>query len=71
MVTDEVRIEYSSVMSHNVAGGVVGNMTPILVEAAKFYEINITINSLQTLYTTFSMKRVTIDPERKRNLSRC
>ena len=38
MVTDEVRIgKYSSVMFHNVAGGVVGNMTNT-AEAAKFYE---------------------------------
>ena len=38
MVTDEVRIgKYSSVMFHNVAGGVGGNMTNT-AEAAKFYE---------------------------------
>lgn len=38
MVTDEVRVGmYSSVMFHNVAGGVVGNMTNT-AEAAKFYE---------------------------------
>lgn len=38
MVTDEVRIGmYSSVMFHNVAGGVIGNMTNN-AEAAKFYE---------------------------------
>ena len=38
MVTDEVRIgKYSSVMFHNIAGGVVGNMTNT-AEAAKFYE---------------------------------
>lgn len=38
MVTDEVRIGmYSSVMFHNVAGGVGGNMTNT-AEAAKFYE---------------------------------
>lgn len=38
MVTDEVHIgRYSSVMFHNVAGGVVGNMTNT-AEAAKFYE---------------------------------
>lgn len=38
MVTDEVRIgKYSSVMFHNVAGGVVGNVTNT-AEAAKFYE---------------------------------
>ena len=37
MVTDEVRIgKYSSVMFHNVAGGVVGNMTNT-AEAAKYY----------------------------------
>lgn len=40
MVTDEVRIGmYSSVMFHNVAGGVIGNMTNT-AEAAKFYEQN-------------------------------
>ena len=38
MVTDEVRIGmYASVMFHNVAGGVGGNMTNT-AEAAKFYE---------------------------------
>ena len=38
MVTDEVHIgRYSSVMFHNVAGGVGGNMTNT-AEAAKFYE---------------------------------
>ena len=38
MVTDEVRIgKYYSVMFHNVAGGVGGNMTNT-AEAAKFYE---------------------------------
>lgn len=38
MVTDEVRVGmYSSVMFHNVAGGVMGNMTNT-AEAAKFYE---------------------------------
>lgn len=40
MVTDDVRIGmYSSVMFHNVAGGVIGNMTNT-AEAAKFYEQN-------------------------------
>lgn len=40
MVTDEVRVGmYASVMFHNVAGGVVGNMTNT-AEAAKFYEQN-------------------------------
>lgn len=38
MVTDEVRVGmYASVMFHNVAGGVMGNMTNT-AEAAKFYE---------------------------------
>lgn len=40
MVTDEVRVGmYASVMFHNVAGGVMGNMTNT-AEAAKFYEQN-------------------------------